>query len=159
MCLIINKETEDTQINPMTAQEDITVWKVYRVSVKELNSKDDIDYLYSPYRLKYTRMGDQPEVEMKSNHYTSPIESYGYVEEGYHSVKNLEDAWALKIHLDESSICDEIVVMKCIIPKGSKFYQGTFRITYAMIKFDCYASNNLRVLERKIQYYEKEVIK
>ena len=66
-------------------------------------------------------------VEIGKTYESNLIKKDEYVHEGLHSFKNLDDA--KKYH---NGIC-----VKCIIPKGSEYYEGTF------CDMDSYASNEL----------------
>lgn len=135
MCLIINKIKKDTQVTSTIAEEDIKVFKVYR-------HLEGSDVLVSPYRLAITERGEQPEVKMRIVQRT--YLTHAAVEEGYHSFKNLGDARLLIRHI---SFPHRFSVFKCVIPKGSHYYEGVFDILNNDL--ECYASNNLIVLEEK----------
>lgn len=122
MCLTI----ESHQLANI-AQEDITVWKVYRKTEK---------YLLSYYQEVRTNFGEQPTVEFGIVDDEND-EGYSAVEEGYHSFKNLEDA--LKFYRTTRT---NNVLIECTIPKGSQYYLGTFGVRQG---YKCYASNNLIV--------------
>ena len=107
------------------AEKDIICYKVYVVVNKDL---------LSPYRrekapkegiIAKTRLGT---IESPDN----------VVYEGFHSFATLSDA------VDESFIWENetTVIVKCIIPKLSRYYKGTFgkRISYCS---ECIIFNNI----------------
>ena len=108
MCLV------DAKIKEIT--EDIVCYKVY-VSFE--------DKLISPY------MGSQaPNMnEITKTRLGEPYGIENYVEEGFHSFATLEDA--INEKEDILRRCHKVIV-KCVIPKDSKCYVGTFgrKISY-----------------------------
>ena len=93
-----------------TTKEDMVCYKVYVSFEGKLVSP----YMRSPMpnmnEITKTRLG-------------KPYGSGRCVDEGFHSFANLEDA--LKIGADIPQLYD-IVIIKCIIPKDSKCYVGSF---------------------------------
>ena len=85
-----------------------------------INNKEIIDLkIATPYRNFLVEVGKTYDSEL--------IKSNNYIYEGLHSFKNLHD-----VKNDYSGIYAE-----CIIPKGSKYYEGKF------IDYDAYASDKL----------------
>ena len=108
MCLV------DAKIKEIT--EDIVCYKVY-VSFE--------GKLVSPYmRSPIPNMN-----EITKTHLGEPYGIENYVEEGFHSFATLEDAVNEKENILRH--CHKVIV-KCVIPKDSKCYVGTFgrRISY-----------------------------
>lgn len=109
MCLV------DAKIKEIT--EDIVCYKVYYISLK--------GELVSPYiRSLAPNMN-----EITKTHLGEPYGIENYVEEGFHSFATLEDA--INEKEDILKHCHKVIV-KCVIPKDSKCYIGTFgrRISY-----------------------------
>ena len=108
MCLV------DAKIKEIT--EDIVCYKVYVSFEGKLVSP----YMRSPIpnmnEITKTRLGE-------------PYGTENYVEEGFHSFATLEDAVNEKENILRH--CHKVIV-KCVIPKDSKCYVGTFgrRISY-----------------------------
>jgi hypothetical protein len=87
--------------------------------------KDSI--ILTPYQKVEIKIGET---------YKSELIKYGsLIDEGIHSVKNLEDANYF-VSFDEKRF-----VSKCIIPKGSEYYIGNFN------GYDSYASDTLKYVE------------
>ena len=109
MCLV------DAKIKEIT--EDIVCYKVYYISFQGA--------LVSPYIRSIV-------INMNEINKTHLLELYGkekYVEEGFHSFATLSDAVNEKENILRH--CHKVIV-KCVIPKDSKCYVGTFgrRISY-----------------------------
>ena len=116
MCLITTKNI------PEIAQEDIVCYKFYVLH----KVKDDInsssynkDGLSSPYRgVPAPNINEVANTELGKVHlYDSNI-----VMKGFHSYKYLEDL-IKELYFWQSY---NIMIFKCIIPKGAKYYEGTF---------------------------------
>lgn len=137
MCLRLQNSNNTSHI----AQEDITVYKLYR---KKEN------HLISFYRLAKTDLGEQPRVEMRKK-----VDYVGLdeiVEQGYHSFTTLEDVSAFakdhnykasKQKLTDSQ--EELVIHECTIPKGTEYYLGTFRWYFGLTQAPSIASEQLTV--------------
>ena len=105
------------------AEKDIICYKVYVVVNKDL---------LSPYRKEKA-----PEEGMIATTRLGNITFDNTVHEGFHSFATLSDA------VDASSIWeDDTVIVKCTIPKLSKYYKGIFgtRISYCS---ECIIFNNI----------------
>lgn len=120
MCFRINKETPD----PLIAEEDITCWKVlYRIR--------GAHEFRSPYqRYRYAPDVKHEEIELK----VVPGSKYDYspehIEEGYHSYIDRYKAEVMEWAAD--------CVVKCAIPKGSKYYVNNTSGEYV--------SSNLKII-------------
>lgn len=104
MCLIHAKIKETA--------EDITCYKSYISFEGELRS--------------LFRRSLAPNMnEIAKTYLEEPYDTGNYVDRGFHSFANLEDA--LQTGASISRLHDmDIVVIKCIIPKNSKCYEGSF---------------------------------
>jgi len=114
MCLTLKEKSRK-----VTAKKDIVVYKF----LTELPDGN----LQTPYKDFNVEIG---------NTYTSLLllESYHFVlyicDYGLHSYSKLEDA---KDHTAIHDLFGKVVFAKCIIPKGAKYYKGTFNgsVNYA----------------------------
>ena len=117
MCLIYAKIKETT--------EDIVCYKVY-ISFE--------GKLRSPFMRSLA-----PNInEVAKTYLEEPHGKGNCIERGFHSFANLEDT--LKIGADIPQLFD-MVVIKCIIPKGSKCYEGSF---WGMTS---YCSDSIKLIE------------
>ena len=122
MCLTIKKGQE-----PQIASEDIPCYKVILMYD---------NYYITPYREMRIEIGCTYESEL----YTSGAlilkhsQYYAQIDIGLHSFKNLKGATDDLSFLPSNDYTVEIV--KCIIPKGATYYEGTFnnRESYASDK-------------------------
>ena len=126
MCLEIKKDQQ-----PLTAEADISCYKVviyeeryYNVEYKTYFKKAIIK-LGSTYKSKLER----------NTKYDTYVDS---VEMGLHSFIDLESAIDF---IDNGNNFYELRVIKCLIPKGSIYYSGSFGY------WDSYASTALKYLE------------
>lgn len=130
MCLEIKSP------NCLIAEKDIICYKVL------LKYKSDQMY-HSPYwdfiwdfNTKYEQ---QFSLEYNRRY------SIFYVEKGFHTIQCSSDAKCFidKIYIDNcfKTLIERFVVVKCTIPKGSKYYKGRHS------DLDCYASNQLIINE------------
>lgn len=148
MCLII-----ETNQKAKVAKEDIVCFKV----AIELEGGT----LISPYAEHEFELYQMYESDLE-------IDSFNkhQVLKGFHSFSNLYDAvveaetWIDALESDSN----KVYIFKCIIPKGSKYYPGTFIITVDMLNenkrikystmLDClrqsksYASKRIKYLEK-----------
>lgn len=116
MCLTLN----DTEIR--IAEEDIICYKVF---VKQYNT------LISPYQKMRYEYGTVYVLEtpMIVKHGKGLWEQdIGCVEEGFHSFSYKEEAERLKLVLSTLSknAVSNYVVVKCLIPVGTRYAAGTF---------------------------------
>ena len=147
MCL--NLKSGDSK--QKTAQEDIVCWKWL---MKYSNGK-----LFSPYqRMEYfldRKMHDDKKVDRKekrkngvNNKYLPVVCSHKMSQGGYHTFKNFEDADKF-VKDDRTS---NSVLVKCIIPKGSKYYEGYFQAWGYDYVIESYASKDL-IVTGEVLYY------
>ena len=119
MCLITTKNI------PEIAQEDIICYKFYVLhKVKDdinLPSYDKDGYL-SPYQGMPAPAINEVTNTLLDRAYLSKYTAVYMVGRGFHSFKYLDD---LINELDFWQSSD-IEIFKCIIPKGTKYYEGTF---------------------------------
>ena len=120
MCLIYARIKETT--------EDIVCYKVY-ISFE--------GKLRSPFMRSLAPNMN----EIAKTYLEEPYDTGNYVDRGFHSFANLEDA--LETGADMSQLCNniDIVVIKCIIPKDSKCYVGSF---WGMTS---YCSDSIKLIE------------
>ena len=128
MCLDLNSANDKRH----TAEEDIVVYKFLRYYVDETYEE-----YTTPYQNKPVEIGSE---------YTSDLSGFDdKIIFGLHSFANLEDA------ISRASVTCDLgiwVVCKCLIPKGSRYYKGTFKIYKPTQKnVESFASNRLRYLE------------
>ena len=114
MCLITTKNI------PKVAQEDIVCYKFYKLY--------DNGELFSPYQgshapaineITNTLLGGAEYAEMFLNGIT--ISMY-FVNLGFHSFKCFDDL----VKETNFYLFSTIKIFKCIIPKGSKYYEGVY---------------------------------
>ena len=122
MCLEILKPKNPDKISePKIAKKDIVCYKVFK--------------LFSEGRIESPYQGVDYELKKKKKSmlvcYMNPVTQS--VNIGIHSFIHLDDA------IDESNdwSTHRMVVVKCIIPKGAKYYTGKFNTT------SCRASDKL----------------
>lgn len=121
MCLELHKDNSELK----KAKKDIICYKFLRV-----NSDGTLLTPYQGFRIE-----DIPE-EVTSNLIRN---DNNHVNEGIHSFVELRDA--LLDSVDEHNNFRDNVLVKCIIPKGSHYYEGLFFTMKAI------ASNKLKYLE------------
>ena len=119
MCLHI-EENQQAEI----ATEDIIC---YKAIIEKLDNE-----LYTFYQQAKIKIG---------NTYRSKftIDCFGEIEKGLHSLTTLEIA---KEFIYDKTLTRITHIVKCIIPKGSKYYLGHF-----CVNNDSYASNRLKYVE------------
>jgi len=174
MCLFVHPESKS-----LVAESDIEVYKVL------LKNSDPIYELklVSPYQACLYEIGETyfsnflPDSKLLSkvvddwDSYPNvpkdlaqlmPSEVFddtiGLVEYGIHTFKNVEDAKTLiqsgNIQLDDG-FDTKIIIVKCIIPKGSLYYFGSWILhPYPWVaessiikRMDSYCSKNLKIIE------------
>ena len=127
MCLVLSKINRKNR-QPLIASEDLVCYKIL-LDHRNLKAETLLTYYQeTPVKLGRT--------------YTSEF-SYdrdGDVERGLHSYKNLRGAI-----IDEKDSFGRTIIVKCVIPKGSRYYQGKFdgkqsyacdRLTYVSVVRD-----------------------
>ena len=120
MCLIRAKIKETT--------EDIVCFKLYISFEGELKS--------------LFRRSLAPNMnEIAKTYLEKPYDIGNYVDRGFHSFANLEDALQTGANISRLYNNMDIVVIKCIIPKDSKCYIGLF---WGMTS---YCSDSIKLIE------------
>lgn len=120
MCLIRAKIKETA--------EDITCYKLYISFEGELRS--------------LFRRSLAPNMnEIAKTYLEKPYDIGNYVDRGFHSFANLEDALQTGANISRLYNNIDIVVIKCIIPKDSKCYVGSF---WGMTS---YCSDSIKLIE------------
>ena len=119
MCLITTKDI------PEIAQEDIVCYKFYVLhKVKDdinLPSYDKDGYL-SPYQGMPAPTINKVTNTLLDRAYLSKYTAVYMVGRGFHSFKYLDDL----IKELNFWLSYDTIIFKCIIPKGTKYYEGTF---------------------------------
>ena len=127
------------------ADEDIVCYKIMKTSLDEEKG------YFSPYMDTMWEIGkeynhDSLNYEELPLHYGRSSGEYAFSVGYYHSFKNITDAIAhtnLANHrMTFGSIC---VVMKCVIPKGTEYYEGDG--AFNCYREDGYASRNIKTVE------------
>lgn len=160
MCLIAEKTKE-----PKIAETDIDVFKVFRVkkgfmSIIYTGPYQD-DFCFFDLNGLYTCQGfdrytfdNQPDMEWALTYFykgvpmskenLDEIKNKAFIFVGFHSFKNMQDALKeiVDLKFDDTFDEEEFDVVHCIIPKGTKYYEGTF------CKKECYCSEQI-----KLNYY------
>ena len=130
MCLY-TKQTE-----PKIAEKDIICYKFYR----RCN-----EILVSPYQevtapeigiVTNTKLGESHKLEGNA-FYIHKFYNIRRVDEGFHSFKILEE---IKHKINGYRNLD-LVIFKCIIPRGSSYYEGKFD------RYESYCSNSIKLIE------------
>jgi hypothetical protein len=103
-------------------------WVMDRAVTKIIVNKEDICANKTPHYVTYFQ---EAEVEIGKTYTSKLIKEDEEVNEGLHSFGKLEDAKTFTSF-----------VAKCIIPKGSRYYEGIFECSYLS-----YASNKITYLE------------
>lgn len=140
MCLVI------TKFNKLkVAQEDI---KCYKILYKSVHS----DMYYAPYQNFIYMLGETYFTNMSVSYdcniyglsffkfmlyyfFNNLLDIKG-VNQGFHSYVNLKNAIKER---NEDLNHEELVICECIIPKGSKYYKGTY------MHYNGYVSDNIRI--------------
>lgn len=131
MCLEIFKPKYPDEISePKIAKKNITCYKLFR----QVGMLSNPPYLESPYQNSVYEIGKK-----KTSKLICYMVSCGQaVSIGLHSFNNYQSA------IDNTSgwVMSKIIIVKCIIPKGAKYYTGTFDFRYP-----CRASTELIPIE------------
>ena len=127
MCLITTKNI------PEIAQEDIVCYKIY-ILIAE-------DELLSPYQGSPAPAINKVTNTLLDRAYLSNYRAAYMVSRGFHSLKYVGD---LIKELD-FWLYSDIKIFKCIIPKGTKYYEGKFS------DFPSYCSESI-ILKEIINY-------
>lgn len=138
MCLITTKNI------PEIAQEDIVCYKYYIVE-----KKDGKEKLISPYR-RVSAPNLNEAVNTKLDKIFSPTgfdindSAYYKIQKGFHSFKYFKhviqdiETWEdIRTRIEYPNY----KVFKCIIPKGTKYYEGMFNEAFS------YCSKSIKLIE------------
>ena len=124
------------QVEPKIAEKDIICYKFYR----RCN-----EILVSPYQgfiapevgiVTNTKLGESHKLEGNA-FYIHKFYNIRRVDEGFHSFKILEE---IKHKINGYRNLD-LVIFKCIIPRGSSYYEGRFD------RYKSYCSNSIKLVE------------
>ena len=124
------------QVEPKIAEKDIVCYKFYR----RYN-----EILISPYQevtapeigiVTNTKLGESHKLE-NDVFYIHEFYNIRRVDEGFHSFKILEE---IKHKINGYRNLD-LVIFKCIIPRGSSYYEGRFD------RYESYCSNSIKLVE------------
>ena len=139
MCLYIKKNAK-----VKTAKKDIVCYKVVEKKAK---------YGYvTPFFNMPISIGEEygdVSLEKKDNLYGIVIE------EGYHSLKTFEDAAEFVAVLMLVHPFCSFTIVKCVIPKGAKYYDGRTTIKFGE-QHNGYASDRIRYVEAVYEDREKD---
>ena len=129
MCLILQEKQE-----PMIAPADIECYKI-------IDLHEDGTYHAHVKNNFVWELGKTLKSELtmeKTEGYPYP-----YITNGFHSYQTLKDALSI---LHQAPVrFEELVVVKCVIPEGSCYYNG--RVNNRLWGRRCYASDALKVVE------------
>lgn len=125
------------QVEPKIAEKDIVCYKFYR----RYN-----EILISPYQgFRAPEIGITTNANLGKSYRPENDNLYIYnyydfkrVDEGFHSFKTLEE---VKHKVNGYSNNLDLVIFKCIIPRGSSYYEGRFDI------YKSYCSNSIKLIE------------
>jgi hypothetical protein len=129
MCLILKEKQE-----PMIAPADIECYKI-------VDLHEDGTYHAHVKNNFVWELGKtlKSELTMKEEERYP----YPYITNGFHSYQTLKDALSI---LHQAPVrFEELVVVKCVIPQGSRYYNG--RVNNRLWGRRCYASDALKVVE------------
>lgn len=130
MCLTV-KEDE-----AIIAEEDIVVYKI----VKKSENERFIHY-YTLFRYMTVCIGAQYSLDHYEEEYFYRGIHWGEVEYGFHSFSEK----SAKDYIQYITKHSAVVILKCIIPKGSYYIKGVFASAFGY--FDSYASTSIKYLE------------
>ena len=125
------------------AEEDIVCYKYLSLSIGR-NEYGDISSTWcSPYINIGWEIGKVKEISDNVPCYDYGCVTYGF----FHTFKNLNDTEAAKNHYDfwNNSGMKQLGVFKCIIPKGTLYYEGVHN---SIQQYEGYASRKLLIVER-----------
>ena len=138
MCLELKKKNSRVK----TAKKDIICWKWLRLH------KDG--KLLSPYRYKRYYLNDKmkDDVRVRKNAIDSRGEVIMYtLDQGcFHTFKHYDDAKFVSATSSWNWDSTFSLVVKCIIPKGSKYYEGDFCL-FGCEPMESYASKELKITD------------
>lgn len=146
MCLLINSATKP---QPKIAEQDIVVYKLvhklengkfltpfkkYEVILGETYE----DFVETPYKIK----------SLDTTNYTS---NWYRIDIGFHSFANKADAKfyrAPSFGITDTIFTKFLKIVKCIIPKGSTYYEGVF------CTFRSYVSDKIHYLKEQEDVFD-----
>lgn len=150
MCLIIRKNAK-----AKTAKKDIVCYKVLVKWINPFLTREFIEIFETPFFKMPVHIGDEyGDVNLKTSICNVfPREEWG-VDDGYHSLETFEDA---ADYVSRLMCCNRqnYVIVKCIIPKGTKYYQG--KNYFRGHIFKGYASDRIKYMEEV--FCEENLIK
>ena len=126
------------QVEPKIAEKDIVCYKFYR----RYN-----EILISPYQevaapeigvVTNTELGKSYEQPEEYSIFNPDFYGFNRVDKGFHSFKTLV---GVKHEANRFERYYNLVIVKCIIPKGSLYYSGKFK------KYKSYCSNSIKLVE------------
>ena len=138
---------------PMIAEKDIICYKVLRVSNHcPEYQKITTPYCTYPITIKKKHCIDEEESPIVEFDYSRGDSEFWQVGSGmFHSFAKFDDAmeeadsWSNDFLIDEQRMT--FLVFYAIIPKGAKYYKGTFELSSYGKKYEAYASNELIICE------------
>ena len=119
-------------IEPQVATEDIVVYKFVE---SYPNSEKYQGKYFTPYRYCEVEIGNTYKSELLLAGEIIPVISFGL-----HSFGDYENCRKIASYYPSDNYHEHIV--KCVIPKGSKYYMGEFETTP-----NCYASDCITYVE------------
>jgi hypothetical protein len=126
----------------MTAKRDLTVYKI----IKEKNGA-----MVTPYEEVKIEIGSEYRSDLVLNR------NYGEVRFGLHSLKSIKSCLPeikfFKGLFDYRTYGYKLYIVKCTIPKGSRYYNGTFNALTDCLASDCIVYNEI------IETFSKETDK
>lgn len=108
-----------------TAKKDIVCYKFLRRKGEQL---------ITPYQYTFVEIGETYDSKLRKDF-------QGDIEEGLHSFKRLKAVDSFVEDNYYKTLYSSIVIVKCIIPKGSTYYKGRYASS------TCYASDTLKYVE------------
>lgn len=111
MCLVVSSD----RLRPKVAKEDLVCYKIL-----EVFSDGD---LRSPFRYIRVHLGEQMESELDEKPNGSEVRY------GLHTLCDKEEAVGLLKTYRDVFMC-QFVLVRCVIPKGAKYYKGKYLSSY-----------------------------
>jgi hypothetical protein len=132
MCLkILGLKNSDTIPEPQIANKNIFCYKIFKVRPNK--------GLVSPYRNKEYEIGIRNYSRLEYHLACTQTHELDIVDIGIHSFIYLRDAI---IERDTQFVYQSVHIVKCMIPKGAKYYTGVFEYN-----IPCRASTELIPIE------------
>ena len=150
MCLYLYNKKEKTR---KTAQKDITCWKIlvqYRSVIDPNEMRFESIFERYPYQLNCVMRDTNREDIIEVDREKDIRGDYPTMVNGgfFHTYVKKKDAvkdamvWGKMQSVDRNCI-----VVKCIIPKDTEYYEGAFKVTRNGLIVRSYASKSLRVTD------------